>query len=262
MVDPKPKPAPKSKTEAIDDRPAVPDLQGGERGRLRPVRRGKDPEYDWYRDNDHDGIVCELTMGSRLRTAEFVAANLRPLPPTDHIKQRTGTVLRRTLPGQQPTDRRRAGETIHWHVVDRSGRRPMSNAPTTGSRNATAISIGISRRHSSPSKPTTRPNRMALPVEQNGKGGLATPLGTLTAVADLRLGVGRHGAATANLRRGVGELKERWPPFPVGGPGADTRSCMATSHVHPLSVAGMRRLDLRSLRPSCAVTGTGLRGSR
>ena len=24
-----------------------------------PYRRGVDPEYDWYRDNDHDGWVCE-----------------------------------------------------------------------------------------------------------------------------------------------------------------------------------------------------------
>ena len=24
-----------------------------------PYRQGRDPEYDWYRDADHDGIVCE-----------------------------------------------------------------------------------------------------------------------------------------------------------------------------------------------------------
>ncbi len=24
-----------------------------------PYYEGKDPEYDWYRDADHDGIVCE-----------------------------------------------------------------------------------------------------------------------------------------------------------------------------------------------------------
>ncbi|MGN6612567.1 MAG: GmrSD restriction endonuclease domain-containing protein, partial [Angustibacter sp.] len=24
-----------------------------------PYERGVDPEYDWYRDNDHDGMVCE-----------------------------------------------------------------------------------------------------------------------------------------------------------------------------------------------------------
>jgi hypothetical protein len=24
-----------------------------------PYRRGSDPEYDWYTDRDHDGVVCE-----------------------------------------------------------------------------------------------------------------------------------------------------------------------------------------------------------
>ena len=24
-----------------------------------PYRRGVDPEYDWYQDRDHDGLVCE-----------------------------------------------------------------------------------------------------------------------------------------------------------------------------------------------------------
>lgn len=26
---------------------------------LGPYRQGTDPEYDWYRDADKDGIVCE-----------------------------------------------------------------------------------------------------------------------------------------------------------------------------------------------------------
>jgi hypothetical protein len=24
-----------------------------------PYVQGRDSEYDWYRDNDHDGVVCE-----------------------------------------------------------------------------------------------------------------------------------------------------------------------------------------------------------
>ncbi|MFC0036804.1 excalibur calcium-binding domain-containing protein [Actinomadura rayongensis] len=24
-----------------------------------PYRQGVDPEYDWYTDRDHDGVVCE-----------------------------------------------------------------------------------------------------------------------------------------------------------------------------------------------------------
>jgi hypothetical protein len=24
-----------------------------------PYYQGRDPEYDWYRDRDHDGVVCE-----------------------------------------------------------------------------------------------------------------------------------------------------------------------------------------------------------
>ena len=24
-----------------------------------PYYQGKDPEYDWYKDADHDGVVCE-----------------------------------------------------------------------------------------------------------------------------------------------------------------------------------------------------------
>jgi hypothetical protein len=24
-----------------------------------PYRQGVDPEYEWYRDRDHDGLVCE-----------------------------------------------------------------------------------------------------------------------------------------------------------------------------------------------------------
>ncbi|MGR6318846.1 hypothetical protein Q2K19_31760 [Micromonospora soli] len=42
-----------------DDRPSIRHVQRGERSRLRPIRRGIDPEYAWYRDPNDDGLVCE-----------------------------------------------------------------------------------------------------------------------------------------------------------------------------------------------------------
>ena len=40
-------------------RPAVRHLPRGQRGRLRPLPKGRRPEYDWYQDRDHDGLACE-----------------------------------------------------------------------------------------------------------------------------------------------------------------------------------------------------------
>ena len=40
-------------------RPPLRHLQGSQRPRYGPYRRGVDPEYDWYQDRDHDGLVCE-----------------------------------------------------------------------------------------------------------------------------------------------------------------------------------------------------------
>jgi hypothetical protein len=44
---------------AASDRSALRHLPGGERRRYGSYRSGVDPEYGWYTDRDHDGVVCE-----------------------------------------------------------------------------------------------------------------------------------------------------------------------------------------------------------
>ena len=52
-----PAPAPRPAATALDPRFAS-CAAAGEAG-YGPYRSGVDPEYDWYRDRDHDGVVCE-----------------------------------------------------------------------------------------------------------------------------------------------------------------------------------------------------------
>jgi hypothetical protein len=52
-----PAPAPRPAATAPDPRFAS-CAAAGEAG-YGPYRSGADPEYDWYRDRDHDGVVCE-----------------------------------------------------------------------------------------------------------------------------------------------------------------------------------------------------------
>ena len=52
-----PAPAPRPVATALDPRFAS-CAAAGEAG-YGPYRSGVDPEYDWYRDRDHDGVVCE-----------------------------------------------------------------------------------------------------------------------------------------------------------------------------------------------------------
>ncbi len=54
VAEPAPAPAP---APAVDQRyPYCKDLPSG----LGNYRQGVDPEYEWYQDRDHDGIVCEF----------------------------------------------------------------------------------------------------------------------------------------------------------------------------------------------------------
>ena len=59
MVDPKPKPAPKSSPKAKTTDPRFPTCKAANAAGYGDYVRDKDPEYEWYRDNDHDGVVCE-----------------------------------------------------------------------------------------------------------------------------------------------------------------------------------------------------------
>lgn len=59
MVDPEPKPAPKKKPKESTTDPRFPTCKAANAAGYGPYYRGTDAEYDWYRDNDHDGIVCE-----------------------------------------------------------------------------------------------------------------------------------------------------------------------------------------------------------
>lgn len=53
---PAPQPAPAAPQPGLDPRyPYCKDLPAG----LGPYYRGRNPEYDWYRDADQDGVVCE-----------------------------------------------------------------------------------------------------------------------------------------------------------------------------------------------------------
>ena len=59
MVDPQPKPPPKSSPKAKTTDPRFPTCKAANAAGYGDYVRGKDPEYEWYRDNDHDGVVCE-----------------------------------------------------------------------------------------------------------------------------------------------------------------------------------------------------------
>ncbi len=48
-----------SGTSAPTTDPRYPTCAAANRAGLGPYRRGVDPEYEWYRDGDGDGIVCE-----------------------------------------------------------------------------------------------------------------------------------------------------------------------------------------------------------
>ncbi len=62
VVDKKPtivKPKPKSKSKGPTTDPRFPTCKAANAAGYGPYYRGKDTEYGWYRDNDHDGTVCE-----------------------------------------------------------------------------------------------------------------------------------------------------------------------------------------------------------
>jgi hypothetical protein len=46
-------------TSASTTDPRYPTCAAANRAGLGPYRRGVDPEYEWYRDGDADGVVCE-----------------------------------------------------------------------------------------------------------------------------------------------------------------------------------------------------------
>jgi hypothetical protein len=39
--------------------PRFPTCKAAIKAGYGPYRQGVDPEYDWYRDADHDGVDCE-----------------------------------------------------------------------------------------------------------------------------------------------------------------------------------------------------------
>ncbi|MEO7130771.1 MAG: excalibur calcium-binding domain-containing protein [Dermatophilaceae bacterium] len=50
-------PAPFVGAPKLDTR--YPTCKAAKKAGLGPYRSGVDPEYPWYRDADHDGVVCE-----------------------------------------------------------------------------------------------------------------------------------------------------------------------------------------------------------
>ena len=54
-----PAPAPATTAGGRGTGPALPVLRAASAAGYGPYRSGADPEYDWYRDRDHDGVVCE-----------------------------------------------------------------------------------------------------------------------------------------------------------------------------------------------------------
>lgn len=59
VVTPKPKPEPKPKSSKPATDPRFPTCKAANAAGYGDYRRGIDPEYDWYRDSDGDGVVCE-----------------------------------------------------------------------------------------------------------------------------------------------------------------------------------------------------------
>ncbi|MFA1541057.1 excalibur calcium-binding domain-containing protein [Actinomadura monticuli] len=55
----KPRPKPRKTTRAPSTDPRYPTCTAAKRHGLGPYVRGTDPEYAWYEDRDHDGVVCE-----------------------------------------------------------------------------------------------------------------------------------------------------------------------------------------------------------
>ncbi len=61
-VAPPPAPAPaeaSAPAPAVNTDPRFPTCKAAIKAGYGPYRQGIDPEYDWYRDADHDGIDCE-----------------------------------------------------------------------------------------------------------------------------------------------------------------------------------------------------------
>ena len=55
----KPKPSPTAKKPTPKDDPRYDTCAEANANGYGPYVEGEDPEYDWYRDRDGDGIVCE-----------------------------------------------------------------------------------------------------------------------------------------------------------------------------------------------------------
>lgn len=53
-----PKPSPKATTASTLD-PRFGTCKEAKAHGYGPYAQGKDPEYYWYRDSDHDGVDCE-----------------------------------------------------------------------------------------------------------------------------------------------------------------------------------------------------------
>jgi len=59
MVTPKSEPGPGTPSKKPRTDPRFPTCKAANAAGYGNYRRGRDPEYAWYRDNDHDGTVCE-----------------------------------------------------------------------------------------------------------------------------------------------------------------------------------------------------------
>jgi hypothetical protein len=74
---PKPKPKPRS-TKPSSSVDPVRHLQGRQAAGYGPYYSGKDPEYDWYRDADSDGMVCKSQRQSLLALASYRSLRRQP----------------------------------------------------------------------------------------------------------------------------------------------------------------------------------------
>ena len=59
LVTPKSDPIPGTPPKAPKTDPRFPSCKAANAAGYGNYQRGRDPEYEWYRDNDHDGTVCE-----------------------------------------------------------------------------------------------------------------------------------------------------------------------------------------------------------